>query len=178
VTVLIAVFLLMDTMHRSHTPVTKMREMWDVVTVLLPQNHLLPSFTDALVLVGDGTGLNVKEYDVCTSDCVVFRDRPLQFDPTRQHQLLSPSNTRCPVCNEARFHPHSQKGRKKFSWLGTTNQLSGRLWFKEWREAIRLVVPKVRHPRARAHYLHAHTHALSLPLSLSLSLSLSLAPSR
>jgi hypothetical protein len=74
-------------------------------------------------------------YDVCVRSCVMFRDRPAEFDPEGNHQFAN--YTRCPKCREHRYSADG-KARRTFSWLGINNQLAARLWVPERQDAIRL----------------------------------------
>jgi len=136
-TVLLACFLLLDVLHRGNLPQQSMRDVWDVVSLMLPEGHILPPYSLAVDLLTDMSDIGYTTYDVCQDDCVIFRDRLPADDPNSTHQHAACTHCPNPNCKKPRFKPDGKPFRT-FSWLGINSTLSKRLWFDEWRDAVAL----------------------------------------
>jgi hypothetical protein len=130
-------YLVINQLRRSNVPRTRMREWWDLICVLLPEGHALPTFAIAMKYLQRQDGCKLTEFHVCPNECVVFRNRDLHLDPGRTHQFADADV--CPTCQHPRYRdPQRKKPYKKFSWFGFSDQLARRVWHPEWRDAVRL----------------------------------------
>jgi hypothetical protein len=147
-TVLVACFLVVDFIQSKSLDKAAARDLWDVITVLLPEGHNLPPWTEAADLISSMSAIKRKTYDVCVNHCVIFRDRDARLEGHAEHCYSG--ETECPVCEEPRCDALG-KARLQFSWLGITNQLAARMRYQDWRDAISLAatLPPVSPPPPR-----------------------------
>ena len=135
-TVLLTCYILLDQMGRCNLNKKAMREWWDIVTLILPVGHNLPSFKEGYALLSGMSDVTLHKFDVCPNDCVVFRDRPKELDPRGRHQYSCRTKVPCcPVCKARRIRPDG-KPVKTFSWLGVNGQLLARMKTPFWRDAV------------------------------------------
>ena len=141
ITVLASVVMILSLGSSHNLNVKTMQSLFLLISCLLPEGHLLPSYKKATRLVMKESDMELKTYDMCGScSKVMFRNKPLRFDPEQKEQY---SDLReCPVCHTPRQLPSGEVTTKRYTHLGLIPQLKSLFWNPQWRQSTVLRRPE------------------------------------
>ena len=131
-TVLAVIIILFRLSAKHRIPKAALQAQFDILHWLIPKPNILPSYADSVRVLRLLSGMDIKEYECCSTCSTVFRDRAQRHDPQGEHQFANLQ--RCPKCDRPRA------GARKFTWLGVSQQLAQRFlcwmlflcYFSDW----------------------------------------------
>jgi hypothetical protein len=114
-----------------------MKDIFDVVAFLLPEDNELCSYDEALKMMELIGGVQIQRIDCCVGDCCLYENAPLKFDPDRKRQLAEATICPNPACLEPRYDVNG-KPRKIYRKIPIGPQLAKRFCDPTFAGRIRL----------------------------------------
>jgi hypothetical protein len=137
ITVICGIVLIFSLTVRNNITKSSMIDIFAVIGVLLPVDHLLPSYSASRRALLAHPGIRPVTFDICVCGLTMFRDKPARFDPDGIHQLHN--TTHCSTCGVQRVDLLGIKTTTSNTHIGITDQLATLFWDSRWRETTVLV---------------------------------------